>query len=189
MNWKRILLATCMFAGCALSGLAQDLSKLTRPEDSGFSTERLARITTFFQGDVDKGAIPGAVVLLADVRLLAPIPRPPKIICIGLNYRDHAAETGAQPPAEPVLFLKAISSITGPRTGFGGLAHYAASKAGLEGFVRSAAGATSGSPARPRRLLPPVPAGPGEVHPGERVARPRTRRHNVKVSSRSRRRW
>jgi CubicO group peptidase (beta-lactamase class C family) len=65
MNWKRILLATCMFAGCALSGLAQDLSKLTRPEDSGFSTERLARITKFFQGDVDKGAIPGAVVLLA----------------------------------------------------------------------------------------------------------------------------
>jgi len=37
-----------------------------------------------------------------------------KFLCIGLNYADHAAETGAEPPAEPVLFMKATSAICGP---------------------------------------------------------------------------
>ena len=37
-----------------------------------------------------------------------------KFICIGLNYADHAAETGAEPPAEPVIFMKATSAICGP---------------------------------------------------------------------------
>jgi 2-keto-4-pentenoate hydratase/2-oxohepta-3-ene-1,7-dioic acid hydratase in catechol pathway len=46
--------------------------------------------------------------------LLAPIPWPGKVICLGLNYRDHAAETGAEPPSEPVIFLKASSSVIGP---------------------------------------------------------------------------
>src|SRR5436305_9773550 len=40
----------------------------------------------------------------AQARHLPPIPDPEKIICIGLNYRDHAAETGAPLPREPVLF-------------------------------------------------------------------------------------
>jgi 2,4-diketo-3-deoxy-L-fuconate hydrolase len=43
-----------------------------------------------------------------------PICRPSKIICVGLNYRDHAAESGAQVPAEPVLFMKASTSLVGP---------------------------------------------------------------------------
>src|SRR5262245_5623815 len=42
----------------------------------------------------------------ANARLLAPIPDPAKILCIGLNYRDHAAETGAAIPREPVVFSK-----------------------------------------------------------------------------------
>jgi len=46
--------------------------------------------------------------------LAAPIPDPPKVICIGLNYRDHAAESGAPIPAEPVLFSKFSSAIIGP---------------------------------------------------------------------------
>src|SRR4051794_25661585 len=37
-----------------------------------------------------------------------------KFICVGLNYADHAAETGAKPPAEPILFQKATSAIIGP---------------------------------------------------------------------------
>src|SRR5690349_3063028 len=41
------------------------------------------------------------------VRLGSPIARPSKIVCIGLNFRDHAAETGAATPSEPVIFLKA----------------------------------------------------------------------------------
>ena len=47
-------------------------------------------------------------------RLGPPVARPSKIVCIGLNYRDHAAETGAQIPKEPVIFFKATSSLVGP---------------------------------------------------------------------------
>jgi hypothetical protein len=64
MKWKRILLTTWIFAWSAISLAGQDLSKVGRPEDSGFSTERLGRITKWFQGDVEKSAIPGAVVLV-----------------------------------------------------------------------------------------------------------------------------
>lgn len=48
------------------------------------------------------------------VRLGPPICRPSKIVCIGLNYRDHAAETKADPPKEPVLFFKSTTSLVGP---------------------------------------------------------------------------
>jgi 2-keto-4-pentenoate hydratase/2-oxohepta-3-ene-1,7-dioic acid hydratase in catechol pathway len=48
------------------------------------------------------------------VRLGPPIARPSKIVCIGLNFRDHARETGAKIPEEPIVFLKATSSIVGP---------------------------------------------------------------------------
>jgi 2,4-diketo-3-deoxy-L-fuconate hydrolase len=44
----------------------------------------------------------------------APLSRIGKIVCIGLNYRDHAAETGAEIPKEPVIFFKATSSLVGP---------------------------------------------------------------------------
>lgn len=50
---------------CSLSAFAQELPKLARPEDAGFSSERLSRITQFFQGEVDRGAIPGAVLLVS----------------------------------------------------------------------------------------------------------------------------
>jgi 2,4-didehydro-3-deoxy-L-rhamnonate hydrolase len=48
------------------------------------------------------------------VRLGTPFTRPSKIICIGLNYSDHAKETGAQLPTEPIIFFKATSALTGP---------------------------------------------------------------------------
>ncbi len=48
------------------------------------------------------------------IRLGPPIGRPSKIVCIGLNYRDHAAESGMAIPAEPVIFFKATTSIVGP---------------------------------------------------------------------------
>lgn len=50
----------------------------------------------------------------AHLRVGAPISRPGKIVCIGLNYRDHAAETGAAIPTEPVVFLKDPSTVVGP---------------------------------------------------------------------------
>ena len=52
--------------------------------------------------------------LPADVRIGSPIARPSKIICIGLNYADHAKETGAALPPEPVIFMKATTSLCGP---------------------------------------------------------------------------
>jgi 2-keto-4-pentenoate hydratase/2-oxohepta-3-ene-1,7-dioic acid hydratase in catechol pathway len=56
-----------------------------------------------------------AVVYRADqVQLLAPIPDPRKIICLGLNYRDHAAESGASIPREPILFSKYATALVGP---------------------------------------------------------------------------
>jgi len=48
------------------------------------------------------------------VRLLAPITDPEKIICIGLNYKEHAVEVGAEPPAEPVVFGKFRNALVGP---------------------------------------------------------------------------
>jgi 2-keto-4-pentenoate hydratase/2-oxohepta-3-ene-1,7-dioic acid hydratase in catechol pathway len=51
---------------------------------------------------------------LPDVRLLSPI-LPSKVVCIGRNYADHAAEHGAEVPAEPLLFLKPSTSVIGPR--------------------------------------------------------------------------
>lgn len=44
----------------------------------------------------------------------SPIARPSKIICVGLNFRDHAAETGADLPVEPIIFLKSTTAIVGP---------------------------------------------------------------------------
>ena len=49
-----------------------------------------------------------------DIRLGAPIARPSKIICIGLNYSDHATESKMQLPPEPVIFFKATTAIVGP---------------------------------------------------------------------------
>lgn len=49
-----------------------------------------------------------------DVELLAPIPRPGKLICIGLNYRDHAAESNQPIPERPVVFSKFTTAVTGP---------------------------------------------------------------------------
>ena len=47
-------------------------------------------------------------------RLGAPIARPGKIVCVGLNYRAHAEESRMEPPSEPVLFMKATTAVTGP---------------------------------------------------------------------------
>jgi 2-keto-4-pentenoate hydratase/2-oxohepta-3-ene-1,7-dioic acid hydratase in catechol pathway len=51
---------------------------------------------------------------LDEVRLCAPIPRPPKLICLGRNYRDHIEEQGAKPPEKPLLFAKASTAVIGP---------------------------------------------------------------------------
>jgi CubicO group peptidase (beta-lactamase class C family) len=103
MKRKRALLAACVFACCTVSAIGQDLSKLSRAEDSGFSTERLARITSFFQGDIDKGVIPGAVLLVA---------RDGKVAYLqALGYQDRKKRTAMKPDA-----IFRIASMTKPVT-------------------------------------------------------------------------
>ena len=52
-------------------------------------------------------------VALSEVRLLAPVPDPEKIICLGLNYRDHAEESGQEIPSAPLWFAKFANSLIG----------------------------------------------------------------------------
>ncbi len=56
----------------------------------------------------------GPAIDPAGIKLLAPVPRPEKIFCIGLNYADHARETGKEPPPEPVVFSKFVTAVRGP---------------------------------------------------------------------------
>jgi 2,4-diketo-3-deoxy-L-fuconate hydrolase len=50
----------------------------------------------------------------SEIRLGPPVCRPSKIVCIGLNFRDHAQETGAKIPSEPVIFFKSTTALVGP---------------------------------------------------------------------------
>lgn len=52
---------------------------------------------------------------LADLRLLSPVPDPGKVLCIGLNYKDHVAETGRALPQYPDVFVKFASTLIGPQ--------------------------------------------------------------------------
>lgn len=56
----------------------------------------------------------GTIVPTSDVKLEAPIPRPGKVICIGLNYRDHAEESGMEIPKSPLVFSKFSNCVVGP---------------------------------------------------------------------------
>jgi 2,4-diketo-3-deoxy-L-fuconate hydrolase len=78
-------------------------------DEAFFAGDGLARLREWA-----KGKAASAPRVPAGTRLGPPVTRPSKIVCIGLNYRDHAAETGAQIPKEPVIFFKATSSLVGP---------------------------------------------------------------------------
>ncbi|QNF32166.1 fumarylacetoacetate hydrolase family protein [Adhaeribacter swui] len=74
-----------------------------------FATDGLTRLQAWADANAATAPEVGS-----EVRLGPPITRPSKIICIGLNYSDHAKETGAATPAEPIVFFKATSSLVGP---------------------------------------------------------------------------
>ena len=79
-------------------------------EDYGedfFENDGLNRLADFIEDNM----IPE---IEEDIRLGSPLARPSKIVCIGLNYVDHAKETNATPPSEPVIFMKATTAIVGP---------------------------------------------------------------------------
>lgn len=78
-------------------------------DDKFFESGGIARLQSWAHANAAK-----APRVDPAVRLGSPIARPSKIICIGLNYRDHAAETGARVPSEPVLFFKSTTSLVGP---------------------------------------------------------------------------
>jgi 2-keto-4-pentenoate hydratase/2-oxohepta-3-ene-1,7-dioic acid hydratase in catechol pathway len=87
----------------------------TRPDLPFSVKELLAGGAALMRTAAEAVARPDAVRHpAASVKLLAPIPDPPKVICVGLNYRDHAAESGAPIPKEPVVFSKFATAIIGP---------------------------------------------------------------------------
>jgi 2-keto-4-pentenoate hydratase/2-oxohepta-3-ene-1,7-dioic acid hydratase in catechol pathway len=87
----------------------------TRPDLPLSVRELLPSDPAMLRAAAEAAARPDAVRYpAASVKLLAPIPDPPKIVCVGLNYRDHAAESGAPIPKEPVLFSKFATAIIGP---------------------------------------------------------------------------
>ena len=83
------------------SGFGQDYN------EEFFGGDGLGRLKAF----VKKG---GLQPLPEGVRLGSPVARPSKIVCIGLNYIDHAKETGATLPPEPVIFMKSTTALAGP---------------------------------------------------------------------------
>lgn len=65
-------------------------------------------------GSLERAHEEGLLARRGDVRLVAPVPRPGKLIAIGLNYRDHAAESKMPIPERPVVFSKFTTSVVGP---------------------------------------------------------------------------
>ena len=86
-----------------------DLRPLTDDIDGAFLAGVRPEVVT---GELDSGRLPA--VEPAGLRVGAPIARPGKVVCVGLNYRDHARETGAELPEEPVVFMKDPSTVVGP---------------------------------------------------------------------------
>ncbi len=89
-------------------GVVVDVSSVVKDYDGSF----------WVDGGVDRVRAAAAedlpVVDLEHARVGACVARPPKVVCIGLNYSDHAAESGLAVPAEPVVFLKASNTVVGP---------------------------------------------------------------------------
>jgi 2,4-diketo-3-deoxy-L-fuconate hydrolase len=78
-------------------------------DEAFFGGDGLERLAAWAAANADS-----APVVDEAVRLGPPLARPSKIVCIGLNYADHAKESGAEIPKEPILFFKATSAIVGP---------------------------------------------------------------------------
>ncbi len=92
-------------------GRRVDASSIAADYDEAFFEEGgLERLRRW----IDEGGAHGAPVVGSNVRLGPPVWRPSKIVCVGLNFFDHAAESKLKVPDEPVLFSKASSALSGP---------------------------------------------------------------------------
>ncbi len=86
-----------------------DLASLTPDIDGPFlGADGIARV----RAALDRGELPAADV--EGLRIGAPVARPTAVVCIGQNYAAHAAESGAEPPAHPVIFFKHPNTVVGP---------------------------------------------------------------------------
>jgi len=74
-----------------------------------FETDGLSRLKQYI--DANEGKL---LTIANGERLGSPVARPSKIVCIGLNYKDHAEEMGAPLPPEPVIFIKSTTALIGP---------------------------------------------------------------------------
>ncbi|WP_290793831.1 fumarylacetoacetate hydrolase family protein [Flavihumibacter sp. UBA7668] len=96
--------------GVVLDGKQLDLSAhFLDYNETFFAEDGLNRLT-----DILKEIATELPELPAGTRLGSPVARPSKIVCIGLNYIDHAKETNATPPTEPVIFMKSTTALIGP---------------------------------------------------------------------------
>jgi len=96
--------------GIVIDGHRYDLSHFGEDFDEKFfASDGLARLAAFV--DVQRELL---LPIPPTERLGPPVARPSKIVCAGLNYTDHAQEMGLGLPTEPVIFLKATSSLSGP---------------------------------------------------------------------------
>lgn len=96
--------------GVCIEDKNYDLSGLTRDYDETFFADNgLLKLSHIISQN--KNSLPGLPV---GTRMGSPISRPSKIVCIGLNYADHANETNAEIPPEPVIFLKSTTALCGP---------------------------------------------------------------------------
>lgn len=92
------------------NGRTYDLSLLTTDIDSDFfSSGGLARVARALESD----GLP-ELEGVDDLRVGAPIARPSAVVCIGMNYAAHAAESGSAPPQIPIMFLKTPNTVVGP---------------------------------------------------------------------------
>ncbi|MEI8406671.1 MULTISPECIES: fumarylacetoacetate hydrolase family protein [unclassified Kribbella] len=93
----------------AADGTVHDLSPITADIDGAFlSSDGIARA----RAALEAGELPAVDV--EGLRVGAPIARPAAVVCIGQNYAAHAAESGAEPPKQPIVFFKHPNTVVGP---------------------------------------------------------------------------
>jgi 2-keto-4-pentenoate hydratase/2-oxohepta-3-ene-1,7-dioic acid hydratase in catechol pathway len=109
----------CVRPGVERDGQVLDARRLLGGRGPGSMLELLrggpdamSRLAEAAASAAAAGAVVGA---LEHVRLAPPVPGPEKVVCVGLNYRDHAEETGLALPARPVWFAKFANAVSGPR--------------------------------------------------------------------------
>ncbi len=88
-----------------------DVSEIGDFTEHFFQSGSLGTLRDYVRDLEKRGVVPLAI---GGQRIGAPIARPHQIVCIGLNYADHAAETGAEIPAEPIIFTKSPNTLVGP---------------------------------------------------------------------------